>query len=220
MDPARYTEGQEADRNFTRGRRRALLGRLTKRVGAWAGRCCSVAGRKALGLAACFSEEHPKRSPGLSESSSGVGGVIRDKRDRIWLGPREVELSRIVGSVGRCREFDQDFRPLKQSLKGRWKGVYEALAGGKMLPPVKLIKVGERYFVEDGNHRVSVARYRGALMIDAEVTEVTEVTGVSTDAGSTAGPTGSARESQKDHEQARPQSEEARKVPEVREARG
>ena len=28
------------------------------------------------------------------------------------------------------------------------------------------------YFVEDGNHRVSVARYQGVEMIDAEVTEL------------------------------------------------
>lgn len=201
MDPAGYNEGRKADRSFTRSRRRALLGRLTKRACAWAGRCCSVAGRKALGLAACF--------------SPGVGGV-GDKRGRTWLGPREVELSRIVGSVGRCREFDQDFRPLNQGLKGRWKGVYEALAGGKMLPPVKLIKVGERYFVEDGNHRVSVACYHGAQVIDAEVTEVAEVTIASTDADMAAEPTGSTRENERGHEQARPRDEEARKLPEVR----
>jgi hypothetical protein len=30
--------------------------------------------------------------------------------------------------------------------------------------------VGESYFVEDGNHRVSVARYQGVEWIDAEVT--------------------------------------------------
>ena len=80
--------------------------------------------------------------------------------------------------VGRCEEFDEDFRPLKRRLGSRWKGVYGALAGGKVLPAVKLFKVGERYFVEDGNHRVSVARQRGAQIIDAEVTEVIGVTEV------------------------------------------
>jgi hypothetical protein len=29
---------------------------------------------------------------------------------------------------------------------------------GEELPPISLYQVGERYFVEDGNHRVSVAR--------------------------------------------------------------
>jgi hypothetical protein len=36
---------------------------------------------------------------------------------------------------------------------------------------VVLNKVGDLYFVVDGNHRVSVARYHGVEMIDAEVTE-------------------------------------------------
>ena len=40
------------------------------------------------------------------------------------------------------------------------------------LPPVSLYKIGEAYFVEDGNNRVSVARYHGVEMIDAEVVEL------------------------------------------------
>ena len=47
-----------------------------------------------------------------------------------------------------------------------------AFVRGEELPPVSLYKIGDRYFVEDGNHRVSVARYQGAEMIDAEVTEL------------------------------------------------
>ena len=40
------------------------------------------------------------------------------------------------------------------------------------LPPVDLIKMGEIYFVKDGNHRVSVARERGQMFVDAHVTEI------------------------------------------------
>jgi hypothetical protein len=36
---------------------------------------------------------------------------------------------------------------------------------------VSLYKIGDAYFVEDGNHRVSVARYQGVEMLDAEITE-------------------------------------------------
>ena len=43
--------------------------------------------------------------------------------------------------------------------------------GGKFLPPVELYKLGGEYFVLDGNHRVSVARYRGIAAVDAMVTE-------------------------------------------------
>ena len=53
----------------------------------------------------------------------------------------------------------------------RWKRVDRALLRGEELPPVSLYKLGERYFVEDGNHRVSVARYHGVEMIEAEITK-------------------------------------------------
>src|SRR5690606_1903566 len=39
------------------------------------------------------------------------------------------------------------------------------------LPPIQLYKVGDVYFVKDGNHRVSVAREKGQEFIDAEVIE-------------------------------------------------
>ncbi len=40
------------------------------------------------------------------------------------------------------------------------------------LPPIKVYKVGDFYFVRDGNHRVSVARQLGMEFIDAEITEL------------------------------------------------
>lgn len=155
---------EQANKNFGRQRRWAAFGRMVRWVVAWARRCCSVAEREAIGFAACFSEE----LSGVYEPTNRG----KDKRGRVLLGSREVEVSKVVGSVGRCREFDEDFRPLKRSLGSRWRGVYGALAGGKVLPAVKLLKVGERYFVEDGNHRVSVARHLGMQVIDAEVKEI------------------------------------------------
>jgi hypothetical protein len=37
---------------------------------------------------------------------------------------------------------------------------------------VSLLQLGGDYFVIDGNHRVSVARFHGVEWIDAEVNEV------------------------------------------------
>jgi hypothetical protein len=37
---------------------------------------------------------------------------------------------------------------------------------------VSLLELGGAYFVIDGNHRVSVARFHGVEWIDADVTEV------------------------------------------------
>jgi hypothetical protein len=40
------------------------------------------------------------------------------------------------------------------------------------LPPVSLYKLDDDYFVEDGNHRISVARYHGVPDVEADVTEL------------------------------------------------
>ena len=42
-----------------------------------------------------------------------------------------------------------------------------------ILPPISVYKLGDWYFVRDGNHRVSVARSKGVEFIDAEVVELT-----------------------------------------------
>jgi len=52
--------------------------------------------------------------------------------------------------------------------------VNEAIEAGANLPPVKLYKFGDAYFVRDGHHRVSVARFRGSNYVDAVVTELFE----------------------------------------------
>jgi len=73
--------------------------------------------------------------------------------------------------VGRRRDFDRCFRPLRANAGDRWKRVDLAFYRGVDLPPVSLYKVGDAYFVLDGNHRVSVARYHGLRTVEADVTE-------------------------------------------------
>ena len=77
----------------------------------------------------------------------------------------------IVGSAGRCSDFDRDFLPIKTSVGPRWKRIDLAFHRGEELPPVSLYKIGGVYFVLDGNHRISVYRYHGAKWIEADVTE-------------------------------------------------
>ena len=77
-----------------------------------------------------------------------------------------------MGSVGRREDFDRSFMPLRASAGQRWKRVDLAFHKGVDLPPVRLYKLGDDYFVEDGNHRVSVARFHGVGWIDADVTEL------------------------------------------------
>jgi len=87
-------------------------------------------------------------------------------------GYREVPIDHIVGSVGRYRDFDRAFLPRQVQTRDRWERVDHAHIDGTDLPPIDLYKIGETYFVKDGNHRVSVARERGQKFIDAHVIEV------------------------------------------------
>jgi hypothetical protein len=91
--------------------------------------------------------------------------------NRVRRGIRVVDTDKIVGSVGRSKDFDRRFLPLRASTGGRWKRVDVAFHRGEDLPPVSLYKLDGAYFVLDGNHRVSVARYHGVRAVEAEVTE-------------------------------------------------
>lgn len=93
-------------------------------------------------------------------------------REEDYRGLQDVPLDQIVGSVGRYNEFTSRFLPKRNSSQERWSRVYAQAAGLTGLPPVELYKVGDMYFVRDGNHRVSVARQLGARTIQAHVTEL------------------------------------------------
>jgi len=85
-----------------------------------------------------------------------------------YMGVQEIPLDQIAGSVGRKDDFDNQFRPLKDHLRERWVNVYLRLQV-EDLPAIQVYQVGDRYFVEDGHHRVSAARYIGRKFIQAEV---------------------------------------------------
>ena len=93
----------------------------------------------------------------------------RGQRD---IGLQVVPLNKIVGSVGRYRDFDRAFLPTQRQTTERWVNVRKAHYRDVLLPPVDLYKIGDVYFVKDGNHRVSVARERNQTDIDAYVTEI------------------------------------------------
>jgi hypothetical protein len=84
---------------------------------------------------------------------------------------REVPLDEISGTLepSRAAQFDSAFRPIAGSARKRWERIWLAEDRGQRLPPISLVRIGDRYAVLDGHHRVSVARARGALSIDATV---------------------------------------------------
>ena len=137
---------QEAAKEFASARNRALL----RRIGA-------------------FLRRHriSNRLLSFDEATEGLGPWRQ-----AYLGSRTVPVESIVGSEGRYADFDDEFLPLGGSSEEKWKAIYFALRRGEGPPPVSLLKVDDAYFVHDGNHRVSVARWLGVEALDAEVAEV------------------------------------------------
>jgi hypothetical protein len=93
-------------------------------------------------------------------------------REESYKGLQNVPVDKIVGSVGRYRDFTSNFLPRGSTSRDRWSRVYAQVNSLEGTPPVELYKVGDVYFVRDGNHRVSVAKQLGNKTIEAHVTEL------------------------------------------------
>ena len=98
-----------------------------------------------------------------------------------YKGIQEIDIDRILGSVGRYNDFTRTFLPRRSSLRHRWQNV-DAIGLARGLNPIEVYQVGEAYFVVDGNHRVSVARMAGSPTIPAHVWEFPTTAGLSAQA--------------------------------------
>ena len=87
------------------------------------------------------------------------------------LGIKEVSLDKIVGSVEKYADFDKNFVPKNNVIKQRWINIYIGYTSDSMLPMVILYKIKDNYYVYDGNHRVSVAKFLNFATIEAQVEE-------------------------------------------------
>ena len=136
---------EQVDADFTRARRRARLRALVARI----------------------RREH------TSNRLLSFDDVRRElvANNRLQRGMRVVEVEAIVGSVGRWRDFDRSFLPARASGGERWKRIDRAFQRGEDLPPVELYEIGDAYFIVDGHHRVSVARYHDVPTVEAAVAE-------------------------------------------------
>ena len=107
----------QADKDFSRARRRAFL----RRIGAYL--------RKDPGSNQLLS---------FDEVKSALGAV-----EQVYLGMRTVPVEKIVGSVGRHRDFDRAFLPSKGDLGERWKRIDRMMQRAEELPPISLYKIGD-----------------------------------------------------------------------------
>jgi hypothetical protein len=138
---------QDAQSDFNRARRRAALSRLSSRLRGQAGDVSTLL---------------------PFEEVVDALGKVGERR----IGLKTIPLSSIVGSVDRNKEFDRSFRPKTARARARWQRINEAQRRGEGMPPINVYRVGGLHFVEDGHHRVSVARHLGHEVIEAYVTEI------------------------------------------------
>lgn len=84
---------------------------------------------------------------------------------------KEIPVDAIHATVEphRAQQFDRAFRPAGKRTRARWERLWVAEQRGEMIPPISVIRTSDGYAVVDGHHRVSVARARGAVTIDAVV---------------------------------------------------
>ena len=92
---------------------------------------------------------------------------------RRMAGLEAIPLCSIVGTAepAKARMFDERFR-VPETSRRRWEGLWLAQRRGAPVPPISVFRVGDRHYVDDGHHRVSVAKALGMAAIDAEVTEL------------------------------------------------
>jgi basic membrane lipoprotein Med (substrate-binding protein (PBP1-ABC) superfamily) len=93
------------------------------------------------------------------------------------LGLAELPLEKIVGTCtqGRTQAFACNFMPLmdeKTEFADKWSAVYDHQMEEGIYDPIEAFEFMNRYYVREGNKRVSVLKYVGAYSISASVTRL------------------------------------------------
>lgn len=93
------------------------------------------------------------------------------------LGIIDVPLERVVGTgtSGRTSAFACNFMPLldeASEFASKWTLLHRSVMADGVREPVKALEYMNRYYVLEGNKRISVLKFTGALTIEAQVTRV------------------------------------------------
>ncbi len=124
----------------------------------------------------CYNEQISKGEdpylPVLEDLTAGSNGMSEQA-----LGLQEIPLDQIVGtySEGRKTAFASNFMPLMDdSTEFAWK--YQSLINAHLnegiRDPIKCYEYLHRYYVVEGNKRVSVLKFFNAVSVPGEVTRI------------------------------------------------
>ena len=95
----------------------------------------------------------------------------------IRLGVLQIPVWFIVGTKtsGRLNAFAANFLPLLDEgteFADKWEALYRSHISEGIREPIKVYEYLNRYYVEEGNKRVSVLKYCGAYSVPANVTRI------------------------------------------------
>lgn len=98
-----------------------------------------------------------------------------DIQSEVNLGVVEIPLDRVVGTsnIGRTYAFANNFMPLldyKTEFGAKWSHLCDAQLEEGIRDPLKVYEYLNKYYVVEGNKRVSVLKFYGALTHVAQVT--------------------------------------------------
>ena len=93
------------------------------------------------------------------------------------VGLTEIPLDMIAGTrtAGRQKAFAANFMPLLKydsEFGNKWSNLYEAQLSEGIRDPIKVYEYMKRFYVQEGNKRVSVLRFVGAHDVMADVTRL------------------------------------------------
>ena len=110
--------------------------------------------------------------PSLDEVLGGSHGA-----GEVPVGVREIPLELVVGTKvrGRANLFSHSFLPLAEEgteFAAKWSRLYDAQVSEGIRDPVVVYEYLQRFYVQEGNKRVSVLRSLGVPTIAASITRV------------------------------------------------
>jgi DNA-binding Lrp family transcriptional regulator len=101
---------------------------------------------------------------------------IRQEKEEAYeaveRGTLMVPLSKIIGSVGRYHDFDNQFKTHSANVDERLKTIMDAMREGKNMPPIALYQIKEDFFILDGHHRFRAAVELGWTEIRSRIVEL------------------------------------------------
>ena len=122
---------------------------------------------------------HAQRQRGAEPGLPVLGDLLPEinRMTQVSLGLEQIALSQIDGTAtkGRTAAFSAGFYPLldpDSEFATKWALLYDEIVEDGLRQPIVALEYYNRYYVVEGNKRVSVMKRLDAVLIEANVTRI------------------------------------------------